>query len=128
MHENTEFTTTREVEAIQIPSGTKTTIPAGTPGVVTQTLGGSYTIATYQGLARIAEKDLDAHRIGKALRPPTAKSRPKPRANRSMRKRFGNNCANAMTRKSRSTSLISAWFTTASSSKIRPEVQRSRSR
>ena len=60
MHENTEFTTSREVEAIQIPSGTKTTIPAGTPGVITQTLGGSYTIATYQGLARIAEKDLDA--------------------------------------------------------------------
>src|ERR1041384_4622210 len=60
MHENTEFTTARDVEAIQIPSGTKTTIPAGTPGVVTQTLGGSYTIATYQGLARIAEKDPDA--------------------------------------------------------------------
>src|SRR6476659_4538193 len=60
MHENTEFTTARDVEAIQIPSGNKTTIPAGTPGVVTQTLGGSYTIATYQGLARIAEKDLEA--------------------------------------------------------------------
>src|SRR5689334_22271014 len=60
MYENTEFNTTRDVEAIQIPSGTKTTIPAGTPGVITQTLGGSYTIATYQGLARIAEKDLDA--------------------------------------------------------------------
>src|SRR5450432_1394575 len=60
MHENTEFTTTRDCEAVQIPSGNKTTIPAGTPGVVTQTLGGSYTIATYQGLARIAEKDLDA--------------------------------------------------------------------
>jgi probable FeS assembly SUF system protein SufT len=60
MHENTEFTTARDVEAIQIPSGTKTTIPAGTPGVITQTLGGSYTIATYQGLARIAEQDLDA--------------------------------------------------------------------
>jgi probable FeS assembly SUF system protein SufT len=60
MHENTEFTTSRDVEAIQIPSGNKTTIPAGTPGVVTQTLGGSYTIATYQGLARISEKDLDA--------------------------------------------------------------------
>ena len=27
---------------------------------MTQTLGGSYTIATYQGLSRIAEKDLDA--------------------------------------------------------------------
>src|SRR5450432_300339 len=60
MHENTEFTLSRDCEAIQIPSGDKTTIPAGTPGVVTQTLGGSYTIATYQGLARIAEKDLDA--------------------------------------------------------------------
>src|ERR1700716_3259685 len=60
MHENTEFTTTRDFEAIQIPSGNKTTIPAGTTGVITQTLGGSYTIATYQGLSRIAEKDLDA--------------------------------------------------------------------
>jgi probable FeS assembly SUF system protein SufT len=69
MHENTEFTTAREVEAIQIPSGSKTTIPAGTPGVITQTLGGSYTIATYQGLARIAEKDLDALGLEK---PPTA--------------------------------------------------------
>ena len=70
MHENTEFTTSRDVEAIQIPSGNKTTIPEGTPGVVTQTLGGSYTIATYQGLSRIAEKDLDA--IG--LETPTAAS------------------------------------------------------
>ena len=60
MHENTEFTTTRDCEAIQIPSGTKTILPAGTPGVITQTLGGSYTVATYQGLARVAEKDLDA--------------------------------------------------------------------
>jgi len=60
MHENTEFTLSRDTEAIQIPSGNKTTIPAGTTGVITQTLGGSYTIATYQGLSRIAEKDLDA--------------------------------------------------------------------
>src|SRR5690242_5097282 len=65
MHENTEFNTSRDVEAIQIPSGQKTTIPAGTQGVITQTLGGSYTIATYQGLARIAEKDLDALGIEK---------------------------------------------------------------
>ncbi|CAN5457443.1 putative Fe-S cluster assembly protein SufT [soil metagenome] len=60
MHENKEFTTARDVEIVQIPSGHKTTLPAGTPGVVTQTLGGSYTIATYQGLARVSEKDLDA--------------------------------------------------------------------
>ncbi|HEV2095737.1 MAG TPA: putative Fe-S cluster assembly protein SufT [Chthoniobacterales bacterium] len=60
MHENTEFNLSRDVEAIQIPSGSKTTLPTGTQGVITQALGGSYTVATYQGLARIAEKDLDA--------------------------------------------------------------------
>ena len=74
MHENTEFILSRDVEAIQIPSGTKTTIPEGTPGVITQTLGGSYTIATYQGLARVAEKDLDA--LG--LQKPAANGAEKP--------------------------------------------------
>src|ERR1700704_4189864 len=69
MHENTEFTLPRDGEAILIPSGAKTTIPAGTPGVITQTLGGSYTIATYQGLARIAEKDLDALGLEKPAAP-----------------------------------------------------------
>jgi probable FeS assembly SUF system protein SufT len=60
MQENTEFTLSRDCEVILIPSGQKFTIPAGTQGVVTQTLGGSYTVATPQGLSRIAEKDLDA--------------------------------------------------------------------
>src|SRR5438270_4832916 len=60
MHENTEFTLSRDVESIQIPSGQKFTLDAGTQGVITQTLGGSYTIATPYGLSRIAEKDLDA--------------------------------------------------------------------
>src|SRR6187397_593611 len=75
MYENTEFTLSRDCEAIQIPSGQKTTIPAGTQGVITQSLGGSYTVATYQGLARIAEKDLDALGIDKphpAAKPATA--------------------------------------------------------
>ncbi len=73
MYENTEFTLSRDCEAIQIPSGQKTTISAGTQGVITQSLGGSYTIATYQGLARIAEKDLDA--LG--LEKPQAQTTPK---------------------------------------------------
>jgi probable FeS assembly SUF system protein SufT len=60
MYENTEFTLSRDCEAIQIPSGQKVTIPAGTQGVITQTLGGSYTIATPDGLARVESKDLDA--------------------------------------------------------------------
>ncbi len=65
MHENTEFTLSRDTESIQIPSGNKITIPSGTTGVITQTLGGSYTIATAHGLSRIAEKDLDALGIEK---------------------------------------------------------------
>jgi probable FeS assembly SUF system protein SufT len=69
MHENTEFTLARDVEAIQIPSGTRTTIPAGTPGVITQALGGTYTVATYQGLARVAEKDADALGLEKPSSP-----------------------------------------------------------
>jgi probable FeS assembly SUF system protein SufT len=60
MHEHTEFTLSRDTDTIQIPSGTKMMLPAGTQGVITQTLGGSYTIATPYGLSRIAEKDLDA--------------------------------------------------------------------
>src|ERR1700758_5049495 len=60
MHENTEFALSRDVEAIEIPSGRKFIIEKGTQGVITQTLGGSYTIATPYGLSRILDKDLDA--------------------------------------------------------------------
>ena len=67
------ITLTRDCEAIQIPSGQKTMIPAGTQGVITQSLGGSYTIATYQGLARIEEKDLDALGLEKPQVQPTQK-------------------------------------------------------
>ena len=76
MYENTEFTLKHDCEAIQIPSGQKTTIPAGTQGVITQSLGGSYTIATYQGLARVAEKDLDALGLEKPQPQQTQKSAP----------------------------------------------------
>src|SRR5262249_22056909 len=76
MYENTEFTLSRDCEAIQIPSGQKTTTPAGTLGVITQSLGGSYTIATYQGLARVAEKDLDALGLAKPQPQQTQKSAP----------------------------------------------------
>ncbi len=69
MHQNTEFTTTRECEGVQIPAGNKITIPEGTPGVITQALGGAYTIATYHGLVRIAEKDLDALGLEKPQAP-----------------------------------------------------------
>ena len=90
MYENTEFTLSRDCEAIQIPSGQKTTIPVGTQGVITQSLGGSYTIATYQGLARVAEKDLDALGLEKPQAPAlqTVRFQSKP---------FGTSFANATT-------------------------------
>jgi probable FeS assembly SUF system protein SufT len=57
---NEEIALSREVTAIQIPSGDSITLPAGTPVVVTQTLGGTYTVATSAGLARISSEDTDA--------------------------------------------------------------------
>ena len=60
MHENTETKLTRDCEAIRIPSGETFTIPAGTQVLITQALGGSYTIATSQGLARITDGNADA--------------------------------------------------------------------
>ena len=80
MHENTEFTLSRDVEAIQIPSGTKTTIPQGTPGVITQALGGTYTVATYQGLARVAEQDADALGLEKPAAAANGAEKPAPSA------------------------------------------------
>jgi probable FeS assembly SUF system protein SufT len=60
MHENTEHTLTRDCEVIQIPSGHKVTLHAGTTVFITQSLGGSYTIATEFGLARITADNADA--------------------------------------------------------------------
>jgi len=57
---NTDIQLTREVEAIQIPSGDTITLPAGTRVIITQSLGGSYTVATDHGLARISAKNSDA--------------------------------------------------------------------
>ena len=57
---NEEIALSREVTAIQIPSGDSITLPAGTPVVITQTLGGTYTVATSAGLARISSEDTDA--------------------------------------------------------------------
>jgi probable FeS assembly SUF system protein SufT len=50
----------RAVTAIQIPSGNEIDLPVGTRVSITQSLGGSYTVATEEGLVRIREKDADA--------------------------------------------------------------------
>ncbi len=65
MHTREEVTLTRDCEAIQVPEGTKSTLPAGTAVVITQALGGTYTVMTPYGLlVRIDERDADA--LGKA--------------------------------------------------------------
>jgi len=56
-----EVITTRECDAVQIPDGNTVRIPAGTPAVVTQALGDTYTVQlpTLGGLYRIAGADAD---------------------------------------------------------------------
>jgi probable FeS assembly SUF system protein SufT len=58
----------RDCEAIQIPSGVKLTLPAGTQVRITQALGGTHTVMTETGLlVQIAGKDADA--IGQEIVP-----------------------------------------------------------
>ncbi len=66
-HEPVEFN--RDCEVIQIPQGLTVTIPKGTPAIVTQALGDTYTlqIPAYGGLFRLADRDADA--IGKQSGP-----------------------------------------------------------
>ena len=57
---HSDITLSRQVEAIQIPSGDTITLPEGTRVIITQSLGGTYTVATDHGLARIQSRDADA--------------------------------------------------------------------
>jgi probable FeS assembly SUF system protein SufT len=60
MHENTERILTRDCAAIQIPAGNTIVLPAGSTVFITQSLGGSYTVATEMGLARVSAQNADA--------------------------------------------------------------------
>lgn len=71
---NEEISLKRDVEAIQIPSGNKLALATGTPVLIRQALGGSYTVATHQGLARIDSKDADA--LGIEIEEPAPESAP----------------------------------------------------
>ncbi len=53
---------TREVEAIQVPAGNRFKLEAGLEVIITQTLGGTFTVQVpaYGGLFRIAGKDADS--------------------------------------------------------------------
>lgn len=72
MEQNSEKILSRDVEAIRIPSGEVFTLAQGTAVVVTQALGGSYTIWTPEGLARIADYNADALGLEATVRPAEA--------------------------------------------------------
>lgn len=50
----------RECDAVQIPYGSTTQLPKGTQVDIIQTLGGTFTVRTAEGMFRIAGKDADA--------------------------------------------------------------------
>jgi probable FeS assembly SUF system protein SufT len=56
--------TTREVVATQIPSGIETTLPAGTPVQLTQSLGGTFTVHAIGGMGLFRIKGSDADALG----------------------------------------------------------------
>jgi probable FeS assembly SUF system protein SufT len=55
-------TLTRDIEAIQIPSGLTKKLEKGTPVIITQALGGTYTVVVEHsaGLFRVLAQDADA--------------------------------------------------------------------
>ena len=70
MHPYEEVEISRDTDAIMIPDGITVTLKEGTPAVITQSLGDTYTVQTptLGGLYRISGKDADA--IGKAVSKP----------------------------------------------------------
>jgi len=61
-----EVTVSREVGAIQIPDGTRTVIAEGAKVLITQQLGGSFTVMTDRGaMYRIDDRNADA--LGKEI-------------------------------------------------------------
>jgi probable FeS assembly SUF system protein SufT len=58
-----EVTLSRDVIGVLIPQGTKVELPEGAVGVITQALGGSYTVQVQGHLFRLDGQDADA--IGK---------------------------------------------------------------
>jgi probable FeS assembly SUF system protein SufT len=74
---STTVTLKRDCHALVIPSGETYVLRAGTPVVVTQSLGGSFTVQSpaIGGLFRIADRDADA--LGLSPTAPAAPAAPK---------------------------------------------------
>lgn len=62
----------RDVDAVQIPSGVIIRLEKGMPVMITQALGGTYTVATNAGLAQISGQNADALGIEPQEQPESA--------------------------------------------------------
>jgi len=77
MKPHESITLTRDCDAIQIPSGAKMVLPAGTLVMITQSLGDTYTVTTDHGyMVRIAGKDADAMGLERTSVPAAAAEAP----------------------------------------------------
>lgn len=76
MNTNEPISLLRDCNAVQIPSGNPIELPVGTVITITQRLGGSYTVATQGGLARIEAVDADALGLSDDPSAPAAKIAP----------------------------------------------------
>ncbi len=77
MKAHESVTLRRDCEAIQIPSGSKMVLPAGTLVMITQSLGDTYTVTTDHGyMVRIAGKDADAMGLERSTAPAAAPQAP----------------------------------------------------
>jgi probable FeS assembly SUF system protein SufT len=60
MNESSSVELKRDCEAVRIPSGDAVILPAGTTLDITQTLGGTFTVRTLDGLYRVTAANADA--------------------------------------------------------------------
>ena len=78
---------TRDVQTVAVPAGYAVTLPQDTEVVITQSLGGSFTllVPSYGGLFRLANRDADA--IGKEIPPEAAAGTVEPLSSEELEKR-----------------------------------------
>lgn len=69
MHSNEPITLTRDVDAAIIPVGSKVTLQKGEQALITQSLGGSYTVIVNGNMFRIEGKDADALNLEPLAKP-----------------------------------------------------------
>jgi probable FeS assembly SUF system protein SufT len=69
---------TRDCRVVAVPAGNTLMLPQGTEVMITQSLGGSYTllVPSYGGLFRLSDRDADA--IGRETRPAEGTAGPSP--------------------------------------------------